>query len=274
MGMPLWLRRRCRSTTAYWEPCVAFEAIVSITSGVLVWMGFWDALEMVIPPDAYWRGIMIIIGMIGLFASRTMYDKSLIHALRQHGDCSERAHAKMLSGMEMASGVPSASSSSNASMDRSNNASAGGMDGGVAGAGVSSDAAKEAVSGTHMSVDGSGSSGALQKRPYFNPPRPDARRCGRAVFAILVGLTLWVGLWDLFDYHLIPFLFKREDGSGISSDICSDAVESPGPWQVVRSPACLGVKMMLMVIGVIGMWATRSLYGTVQVHTAQFSHFQ
>ena len=40
-------------------------------------------------------------------------------------------------------------------------------------------------------------------RTYFNAPPFSALKCGRAL-AIFVGLTLWVGVWDLVDYHRCP----------------------------------------------------------------------
>ena len=61
---------------------------------------------------------------------------------------------------------------------------------------------------------------------------------------------------------------------GNSSRLCAAAEASPGPLQLVRAPGCLAVKLVLMAIGVVGLWATRSLYGREQVHTAQFSRLR
>lgn len=271
--LPLCLRRRCRGTLAYWEPAVVVEAMVSITSGMLLWMGFWDALEIVLPADWYWRLAMIGVGTVGLFATRTMYDKSMLAAVRKH---SERDNTMMLSAMEMAS------------CDRSNGGKAGltqcdvtgpahcdGAQGKDSGSGCSSTRAVGvggASSGETSAAadDDADSSAKSRPRPFLDAPRPDARRCCRAVFAILVGLTLWVGLWDLVDYTVLPAMFAGANGSSV----CEAAEGDPGPHQIVLAPACLAVKLMLMVCGVTGMWVTRSLYGSVQVHSAQFSRFQ
>ena len=78
----------------------------------------------------------------------------------------------------------------------------------------------------------------------------------------------------LVDYTLVPVLFPTLYGTGVNGSICDDTVNDPGPWQLVRSPGCIGVKLVLFVLGVIGMWSTRSLYGATQVHTAQFARFQ
>ena len=55
------------------------------------------------------------------------------------------------------------------------------------------------------------------------------------------GLTMWVGLWDLLDAHLLPTLF----------DAC---VHEP-------SVGCGAVKLSLIAIGAFGLYLTRSLYG-------------
>ena len=41
-------------------------------------------------------------------------------------------------------------------------------------------------------------------RLFFDAPQPHARKCGRALLAVVGGLTFWVGVWDVLDYHLIP----------------------------------------------------------------------
>ena len=108
-------------------------------------------------------------------------------------------------------------------------------------------------------------------RPFFDAPRLDVKRCWRATFAICVGLTVWVGFWDLIDYHLFPLAFRVANGT---QSLCEAAEAEPGPMQLVRSPACIVLKLTLFLVGVVGMWATRSLYGTTQVHTAQFSRIR
>jgi hypothetical protein len=237
------------------------EAIVSIASGMLLWLGFWDALEIVLPPEWYWRLAMIGVGIVGLFATRTMYDKSMLARVRSRR--TECASASMLSGMEMANGGDAAS----------NDTAAG------HGAGASSTRAVGASPGADGEASAPAGDGGApapapaatrQARPFFDAPRPDARRCCRAVFAILVGLTLWVGLWDLVDYTLLPALFHGRDGSSV----CEAAEADPGPRQLVRAPACLAIKLMLMICGVTGLWGTRALYGTVQVHSSQFARFE
>ena len=102
MRLPLCLRRLCRGSLRYWEPCAFFEALVSIFSGMLLWMGFWDLIEMLLPPDAFTRLAMIAVGIIGLFGTRTMYDKSVLQSVRSRSEREERADAAMLSSMEMA----------------------------------------------------------------------------------------------------------------------------------------------------------------------------
>ena len=95
----------------------------------------------------------------------------------------------------------------------------------------------------------------LQRR-YFRPPPFRLSRCARSLFAIFVGLTLWVGVWDLVDYHVLPAL----------TSTCASANEP--------NPSCGAVKAGLVVIGALGLYCTRSLYGEKKVHAAQFQRFQ
>ena len=320
MRLPLCLRRLCRGSLRYWEPCAFFEALVSIFSGMLLWMGFWDLIEMLLPPDAFTRLAMIAVGIIGLFGTRTMYDKSVLQSVRSRSEREERADAAMLSSMEMANyagegegsnaadaggkGGGSGSSSSSSgngdgmssrsvtivgsegftditpskeacSKDRNaRGSSSGGAAVSAASAGASAAEAQMtcvAPTPTALSMDATAPPCQRTHRPFFDAPRPDAKLCSRAVFAILVGLTLWVGLWDLVDYHLLPQAFP---GPNNASSICESADADPGPWQLVQAPACACIRLVIFAVGVAGLWVTRSLYGTVQVHTAQFSRFR
>ena len=76
------------------------EALVSISSGMLLWMGFWDIIEMLIPNDAIWRLVMIGVGVAGLFLTRTLYSKSLLTEVRSHSSRAEHATTSMLSGQK------------------------------------------------------------------------------------------------------------------------------------------------------------------------------
>ena len=66
-------------------------------------------------------------------------------------------------------------------------------------------------------------------------------RCTRALLATFAGLTMWVGLWDLLDAHLLPSLF----------DACLDEPNA----------VCGAVKLSLVAVGAFGLYLTRSLYG-------------
>jgi len=93
-------------------------------------------------------------------------------------------------------------------------------------------------------------------RQYFRAPRFELSKFCRSLGAILCGLAVWVGLWDLIDYDIIPALF----------DACHD--------DRLPSLGCLLVKLVLGILGAGGLFATRSLYGDTQVKSAQFSRFE
>ena len=63
-----------------------------------------------------------------------------------------------------------------------------------------------------------------------------------------------MGVWDLVDYHLLPAL----------TDSCKHE----------PNPACGALKAGLVVLGALGLYCTRSLYGEKAVHAAQFQRFQ
>ena len=83
------------------------------------------------------------------------------------------------------------------------------------------------------------------------------------MLAIFAGLTVWVGIWDLIDYHVLPFLSRTCDAAGAE----------PGPAELLRSPGCCALKLSLVAVGAIGLWATRSLYGRESGRSAQFQRF-
>ena len=65
------------------------------------------------------------------------------------------------------------------------------------------------------------------------------------------GLTMWVGLWDLIEDHVLPNTF-------------SACAHEP-------SLGCAAVKLTLVAVGGVGLYLTRSLYGD---HGSGPVHFQ
>ena len=53
------------SRRRYFEPLAVLEATVAIMSGVLIWMGFWDLVEEIIPDTWYNKLLMILVGLMG-----------------------------------------------------------------------------------------------------------------------------------------------------------------------------------------------------------------
>ena len=89
--------RYCRGHRRYFEPLAVAEAFVSITSGVLIWMGFWDFIDTYVVPERWWaKLLMIVFGAIGLFCTRTLYAKEMLHAIRASTGLGERPDAGLL----------------------------------------------------------------------------------------------------------------------------------------------------------------------------------
>ena len=81
---------------------------------------------------------------------------------------------------------------------------------------------------------------------------------------ILLGLTVWVGIWDLVDYTILP---------AITNSSCAVAETQPGPSQLTKSFGCIATKISVIVLGTGGLWVTRSLYGSTDVAEAQFQPY-
>ncbi|EOD13904.1 hypothetical protein EMIHUDRAFT_212474 [Emiliania huxleyi CCMP1516] len=284
-----------RRQRAYFEPMAILEASVSILSGVLLWIGFWDATSYIIAfmHADHWaaRVLLILGGVVGLFLSRTLYDKQMLQAIR----AARPDSAALQSFPSRASGQPMLGAG--LAMERVRPAAelvarletpAEGFGIPVEGSGQPgpSSTGSEGEIGRIVFVSPSDSpqSEAGQPGPpapvlalrtaaqpkahappagvppsarqYFRAPRFELSKFCRSLGAILCGLAVWVGLWDLIDYDIIPALF----------DACHD--------DRLPSLGCLLVKLVLGILGAGGLFATRSLYGDTQVKSAQFSRFE
>ena len=291
------LLRYCRGHRRYFEPLAVAEAFVSITSGVLIWMGFWDFIDTYVVPERWWaKLLMIVFGAIGLFCTRTLYDKEMLHAIRASTGLGERPDAGLLPlhtdsaapttpGGEAAAAAAPRCRSATAAASGSGGRTAPSADAAAelppaddgagtaavaaactaaapaaaAGAGDAPAAAPAAASAAPAAASEGGAEPARRGRTYFNAPPFSALKCGRALLAIFVGLTLWVGVWDLVDYHLLPAAVAA----------CAAEADDGGPRL-----GCALVKLGLIALGALGLYCTRSLYGERSKGAAQFQRFQ
>mmetsp|Transcript_51128 Transcript_51128/g.165136 ORF Transcript_51128/g.165136 Transcript_51128/m.165136 type:complete len:360 (+) Transcript_51128:48-1127(+) len=218
----------------YFHPLAVCEAITSIAAGILLWMGFWDLLDGYLVPAEWWAKLfMIAAGGFALFSTRTLYDESHITTegkavryssigLNQFREPESPRHAVDIE--LQAPPEPPAPQTINRRVASERN---------VAESDVSASDVNEANGGEGMREE--------KAARYFDRPAFSPHRCGRALFAILAGLTMWVGMWDLVDQHLLPLLFEG----------CS----------VEPSLECALVKLALIAVGALGLYCTRSLYG-------------
>ena len=264
-------------------------------SGVLIWMGFWDFIDTYVVPERWWaKLLMIVFGAIGLFCTRTLYDKEMLHAIRASTGLGERPDAGLLPlhtdsaapttpGGEpppmaaprcrSATAAASGSGAPHGAVGRRGRGAAAGRRwrwhccgggwhrGGASGGGRSRDApaAAPAAASARAAASEGGAEPARRGRTYFNAPPFSALKCGRALLAIFVGLTLWVGVWDLVDYHLLPAAVAA----------CAAEADDGGPRL-----GCALVKLGLIALGALGLYCTRSLYGARSKGAAQFQRFQ
>jgi hypothetical protein len=221
----------------YFHPLAVSEALVSITAGVLLWMGVWDLLDAYLVPREWWAKLfMIFAGGFALFSTRTLYDETHVIALDSHADKGRGSYASLdghqPTGADDA--AQPASSLCGCCVRQTKSASPPNIE--VELEPSAPPSARDVETGSHpMSPDaptpwtmarqagevsiGSAPAGEnatepaptppIHSRPrrYFNRPAFSPCKCGRALFAIMAGLTMWVGLWDLVDQHILPSVF-------------------------------------------------------------------
>ena len=50
------------------------EALCAITSSVLLWIGAWDLIELLVPNTWPSKLLMVVLGTLGLYLTRTLYE--------------------------------------------------------------------------------------------------------------------------------------------------------------------------------------------------------
>lgn len=246
----------------YFHPLAVSEAMVSITAGVLLWMGVWDLLDEYLVPEEWWAKLfMLAAGGFALFSTRTLYDEThVIDAgasnAKSNGSYSSIAPAgpgdneKSVGPEDHSTGWCSCCSrlpehepatETEVEMEPPISPTTDVESGGDS---IDHQAptpwmmarpnGKERVSNMEVSS---------KARRYFQRPAFSPAKCGRALFAVFAGLTMWVGLWDLVDQHILPSVFTG--------------------CQLEPSGQCAMVKLGLIAVGALGLYCTRSLYGDV-----------
>ena len=266
------------------QPLAMLEAFVAIFSGVLLWMGFWDFIDVYMVPRQWWAKLcMVLVGALGLFLTRTLYDEQEPAADEEPkpegpgsprsprsaslemppAACPKRERSTSSSSMPPVFGSPVSQlrAESRSPLASRLRALAGHGDEPTSYRQVSSSqpvpSAEDDGDADEERPRAAGASkpaGASLERRYFDAPQFSCSRCTRALFSILSGLTLWVGIWDLIDEHLLPGIFKA-------------CVSEP-------DVGCAEVKLSLIGIGALGMYVTRSLYGATQGQGAQFQRIE
>ena len=199
------------------EAAAAAEATIAICSGALLWIGWWDVLDSYLVPSQWWAKLcMLLVGLVGVLATRSLYESPVrppMHDDEGTSACVEDSHF----GSPLPPALPAELSPRPRSI--------GGHD-------------LEQASIMTNSWDK-----ANDRRCCFclQPPPFSSSTCFRALFATFAGLTMWVGLWDLIEDHLLPNLFRT--------------------CRVEPSLGCALVKLGLVGVGAVGLYLTRSLYG-------------
>ena len=230
------------------NPTALAEASIAICSGALLWIGYWDFIDTYLVPTEWWAKLcMFLVGALGALFTRSLYSDQTAprHSIRSY----EGTSAALDDGddppplpdgppplVEVMSPRPRSFGQSEGESDVEV-AAVRGTPGKTPGRAMTRP--KKGARG----VGGGGDDGPTlwSKMCFLNPPKFSVSRCGRALLATFSGLTMWVGLWDLIESHMLPALFSS----------CSHE----------PSTGCAMVKLSLVFIGAFGLYLTRSLYG-------------
>ena len=78
LGFLVMRRRSAARRSNQLKPMAMLEAMVAISSGVLLWMGFWDFIDVYLVPREWWAKLcMIVVGALGSIMTRSLYDEQV-----------------------------------------------------------------------------------------------------------------------------------------------------------------------------------------------------
>ena len=93
VGLGFWVMKR-QSQVGHVRPLAMMEAMVAIAAGVLLWMGFWDFIDVYLVPRQWWAKLcMVIVGALGSILTRSLYDEQARAAVRVQARSTQRTHA-------------------------------------------------------------------------------------------------------------------------------------------------------------------------------------
>lgn len=233
----------------YFDGMAILESFVAIASGILVWLGLWDLFTVHIFSHTVGAKLSLVaVSVAALYGNRTLYDKQLIQLRAK-----ERERRLLSTGAPAAGGsvepASADSSSAGAASREAAPAEAGSRPTGLGPLSIGSAATAELLPRMPGGRPGAGAEPARMRRLYFDAPPFNLRRLSRATFALFANLSVWIGMYDTLDYHLIPALFPTCAGP-----------ERP----------CALVKGGCILLGLYGLYWTRALYGEVDLKCANF----
>jgi len=239
------LQRWVDGHSRYFDAMAILESFVAITSGILVWLGLWDLFTKHLLADTLAAKLTLVgVSLAALYGNRTLYDKQLIELrtrerARRMASVGSPAHAH-----EHAHAGPKPSERAQSDQLKVSGASlllpVMGGDG---------SAQPEARARPDVRSASEERAALPMRRLYFDAPPLNVRALLRAMFALFANLSLWIGMYDAIDYHLLPALFSA----------C-----------VTCERPCAFVKASCIMLGLVGLYCTRALYGDVALKSANF----
>lgn len=246
--------RKLSEMRQYFDPLAAAESLIAICSGALLWIGYWDFLDSYLVPNSWWSKLcMLLVGALGALATRSLYAEASPHPIQSaDGTCVVADEESVESPRSPA--LPDVFSPRPRALGAMGDADEGGRPAPLRiyerAAGARTAAAQAGKGGVRGRIARAREAASRSRWCFLSPPKFSGTRCARALLATFSGLTMWVGLWDLLDAHLLPSLFH-------------ECRHEP-------SMGCAVVKLSLVAIGALGLYLTRSLYGEEGQSVVQF----
>lgn len=240
------------------------ESVISLCSGLFLWVGLWDLIDVYLFPE-HWASkiVLMFLGVLGLWWNRGLYTDAQVAALPKtccRCCCCSSSHllSKDAAASPKRTGYtqqldsiaePPAGDTEYRPLDKNNIAHTdhvnhtNEMDEDTQDGTTSSHDSDHKASTVHRQQQSNTKTSLPNspphKRRFFRCPPFHAILFFRSLLGILCAIMLWIGFWDWIDEYFLPFI-----GFNVSD----------------HSAFCIIPRLVFVVTGISGLYITESLY--------------
>ena len=268
-----------RRQMQYFDSWLIAESLVSITSGVWVWVGCWGIWDVYIfrgiqedcsfyapddvPSSRAWQGLahlngaayvaLVLFTIVLMLLTRTLYSKEELRS--QRARVRDGALSYMLPGLRRASAMTPGNSVRGSEVSWVGASPSHGVNEGGR--------ALPEHEERYPTPDGRGGAEPderprPQARPYSERPPWSWSKASQAILGIMIDCAFWVGTYNLTDYIFIPWVVSAWRGE--VNLHCTPSQHAVG----------IATRLGLIIVGCAGLFVTGSLYGHETVQAANF----